>query len=88
VAFGFAGFRWVPPDIQAEGVALYLLFCLRGALVDVLVVLAFPCVLSGLLVLPFGCLPTVLAFPCCVIGLLALPLCGAAPTFLCRRKEK
>jgi hypothetical protein len=21
-------------------------------------------------------------------GLLALPLCGAAPTFLCRRKEK
>jgi hypothetical protein len=23
-----------------------------------------------------------------VIGLLALPLCGAAPTFLCRRKEK
>jgi hypothetical protein len=23
-----------------------------------------------------------------VIGLQALPLCGAAPTFLCRRKEK
>jgi hypothetical protein len=23
-----------------------------------------------------------------VFGLLALPLCGAAPTFLCRRKEK
>jgi hypothetical protein len=23
-----------------------------------------------------------------VIGLHALPLCGAAPTFLCRRKEK
>ncbi|WP_180725436.1 hypothetical protein [Paraburkholderia largidicola] len=23
-----------------------------------------------------------------VIGSLALPLCGAAPTFLCRRKEK
>jgi hypothetical protein len=35
-----------------------------------------------------GCLPTVLAFPCFVIGLFALPLCGAAPTFLCRRKEK
>jgi hypothetical protein len=30
----------------------------------------------------------VLAFPCFLIGLLALPLCGAAPTFLCRRKEK
>jgi hypothetical protein len=29
-----------------------------------------------------------LAFPCFLIGLLALPLCGAAPTFLCRRKEK
>jgi hypothetical protein len=28
------------------------------------------------------------AFPCFVCGLLALPLCGAAPTFLCRRKEK
>jgi hypothetical protein len=26
--------------------------------------------------------------PCFVIGLLASPLCGAAPTFLCRRKEK
>jgi hypothetical protein len=23
-----------------------------------------------------------------VAGLLGLPLCGAAPTFLCRRKEK
>jgi hypothetical protein len=23
-----------------------------------------------------------------VFGFLALPLCGAAPTFLCRRKEK
>jgi hypothetical protein len=30
----------------------------------------------------------VLAFPCFLSGLLALPLCGAAPTFLCRRKEK
>jgi len=29
-----------------------------------------------------------LAFPCFASGLLALPLCGAAPTFLCRRKEK
>jgi hypothetical protein len=29
-----------------------------------------------------------LAFPCFLSGLLALPLCGAAPTFLCRRKEK
>ncbi|WP_147329530.1 hypothetical protein [Paraburkholderia sp. DHOC27] len=28
------------------------------------------------------------AFPCFLIGLFALPLCGAAPTFLCRRKEK
>jgi hypothetical protein len=36
----------------------------------------------------FGCLPIALAFPCFVIGLFALPLCGAAPTFLCRRKEK
>ena len=34
------------------------------------------------------CVPTALAFPCIVIGLLVLPLCGAAPTFLCRRKEK
>jgi hypothetical protein len=30
----------------------------------------------------------VLAFPCFLFGLFALPLCGAAPTFLCRRKEK
>jgi hypothetical protein len=29
-----------------------------------------------------------LAFPCFLIGLFVLPLCGAAPTFLCRRKEK
>jgi hypothetical protein len=29
-----------------------------------------------------------LAFPCFHVGLFALPLCGAAPTFLCRRKEK
>ena len=28
------------------------------------------------------------AFPCIVSGLLAFPLCGGAPTFLCRRKEK
>jgi hypothetical protein len=34
-----------------------------------------------------GCL-TALAFPCILIGLLASPLCGAALTFLCRRKEK
>jgi hypothetical protein len=32
--------------------------------------------------------PRVLAFPCFASGLLALPLCGAAPTFLCRCKEK
>jgi hypothetical protein len=29
-----------------------------------------------------------LASPCILIGLLGSPLCGAAPTFLCRRKEK
>jgi hypothetical protein len=29
-----------------------------------------------------------LAFPCVLIGLLVFPLCGGAPTFLCRRKEK
>jgi hypothetical protein len=34
------------------------------------------------------CLPVALAFPCFLIGLFASPLCGAAPTFLCRRKEK
>jgi hypothetical protein len=28
------------------------------------------------------------AFPCFHVGLFVLPLCGAAPTFLCRRKEK
>jgi hypothetical protein len=43
----------------------------------------FACGASFLVVVP-----GTLAFPCCVIGLLALPLCGAAPTFLCRRKEK
>jgi hypothetical protein len=37
---------------------------------------------------PFGCLPAALAFPCFHVGLFVLPLCGAAPTFLCRRKEK
>jgi hypothetical protein len=26
--------------------------------------------------------------PRCAFGLQASPLCGAAPTFLCRRKEK
>ncbi|MFP3271438.1 MAG: hypothetical protein RXR52_11135, partial [Paraburkholderia sp.] len=52
MAFGFAGFRWVPPDVQAEGVALYVLLCLRGALVVVPMVLAFPCCLVGLLALP------------------------------------
>jgi hypothetical protein len=36
----------------------------------------------------FGGCFAVLAFPCILIGLLALPLCGAALTFLCRRKEK
>ena len=35
-----------------------------------------------------GRVPRALAFPCIVSGLLALPLCGAALTFLCRRKEK
>jgi hypothetical protein len=34
------------------------------------------------------CLPKALAFPCFLFGLFALPLCGAAPIFLCRRKEK
>jgi uncharacterized membrane protein len=48
-----------------------------------------------ILVLGFACgawvgfgFAVFLAFPCIVIGLLALPLCGAAPTSLCRRKEK
>jgi hypothetical protein len=36
----------------------------------------------------FGCAFVALAFPCFLSGLLALPLCGAAPTSLCRRKEK
>jgi hypothetical protein len=40
----------------------------------------FPCRL--------GWLPTALASPCFHVGLFALPLCGAALTFLCRRKEK
>jgi hypothetical protein len=36
----------------------------------------------------FGCSLVALAFPCFHVGLFSLPLCGAAPTFLCRRKEK
>jgi hypothetical protein len=40
------------------------------------------CVFAGIRDLPFRW------HPLDVIGLLALPLCGAAPTFLCRRKEK
>jgi hypothetical protein len=55
--------------------------CFLGAL-------AFSCFAFGLLALPFCCFLRALAFPCFVIGLFALPLCGAAPTFLCRRKEK
>jgi hypothetical protein len=35
----------------------------------------------------FGFLP-LLGHPRDVFGVHALPLCGAAPTFLCRRKEK
>ncbi|WCM22257.1 hypothetical protein NDK50_30030 [Paraburkholderia bryophila] len=35
-----------------------------------------------------GLVLVVLAFPWFVGGLLALPLCGAAPTSLCRGKEK
>jgi len=34
-----------------------------------------------------GCLP-LRWHPRCVSSLQASPLCGAAPTFLCRRKEK
>jgi hypothetical protein len=44
------------------------------------------CFASGGLV-SFG-LFEALAFPCFLVGLVALPLCGAAPTFLCRRKER
>ena len=50
-------------------------FAFAALVVSVLGALAFPC--SGFR-----------AFPCIVSGLLVLPLCGAAPTFLCRRKEK
>jgi hypothetical protein len=39
----------------------------------------------GLLALRLCCFLMVLAFPCFLIGLFVLPLCGAAPTFLCRR---
>jgi hypothetical protein len=53
----------------------------------VLAVLAFPCILSGLVGFAFGCLPAVLAFPCFVIGLLASPLCGAALTFFAAAKK-
>jgi hypothetical protein len=53
-----------------------------------LMALAFPCFLIGLFALHLFCLPMVLAFPCFLFGLFVLPLCGAAPTFLCRRKEK
>jgi hypothetical protein len=63
------------------GFGVWLFGCLPAGL-------ASPCVLSGLFVAPFGGLPTALAFPCVLSGLLASPLCGAAPTFLCRRKEK
>jgi hypothetical protein len=51
-------------------------------------------VVGGLLLLLLLPLPLPLLFlllwwhPRDVIGLHALPLCGAAPTFLCRRKEK
>jgi hypothetical protein len=53
-----------------------------------LLALAFPCFAVGLFVRWYGCLPAALAFPCFHVGLFALPLCGAALTFLCRRKEK
>jgi hypothetical protein len=56
-------------------------FCLRRAFLGVEV---WVCLRRlGLVAVPVG-----LAFPCFLGGLLALSLCGAAPTFLCRRKEK
>jgi hypothetical protein len=53
--------------------------CLRGA--AGLVVLAF----AGILLLPL-CLFA--GIRVAVSAIQASPLCGAAPTFLCRRKEK
>jgi hypothetical protein len=56
-------------------------------LVVVLGVLAFLCIVIGLIRFVFGCVRTVLAFPCFVIGLLASPLCGAALTFSAAAKK-
>jgi hypothetical protein len=53
-------------------------FLLRGALDGVLILSST----KGVLFLLFRW------HPLDVIGLHALPLCGAAPTFLCRREEK
>jgi hypothetical protein len=64
-------------------------FCLCGALGCLLLGLVFACFVGGLFACgAFGSALMALAFPCFVIGLLGTPLCGAAPTFLCRRKEK
>jgi hypothetical protein len=55
--------------------------------VVVLVALAFPCIVIGLVGFVFGGSPVALAFPCFVSGLLASPLCGAALTFFAAAKK-
>jgi hypothetical protein len=48
---------------------------------------AFFCLLRRHFVVVVVVLPTAFGVSL-LIGLLAFPLCGGAPTFLCRRKEK
>jgi hypothetical protein len=77
------------PDFLLLVFGFLLLGSACGAFGSALMALAFPCFVGGLFACgAFGSALMALAFPCFVIGLLGSPLCGAAPTFLCRRKEK